>query len=79
MTESFCYFTYFKVERPVDLDDFMQVIVPGVELLKTSSSFKWAYETGNQGIYSAPETIVLYQALHFQHCFSCLLVYQGII
>jgi len=62
----------------VDLIYFKQAIVPRIMLLKTRSSFKWVFEAGNQGIYSVLETIVLYQALDVQHCFSCLLVYQGI-
>jgi len=57
-------------KRGVDLIDFRQTIVPGIKLLKTSSSFKWTYEARNQGIYYALETIVLYQALHIQYCFS---------
>ena len=32
--------------------DFKQANVSGVKSLKTSSLFKWAYEAGNQGIYS---------------------------
>jgi hypothetical protein len=34
---------------PAELIDFSKNNMPGVKFLKTTSSFKWAYQAGNQG------------------------------
>ncbi len=65
--------------RPAELSPIINLLLsvtsPDIIPLDTSSSFKWAYEAANQGIYSEPETIVVNQALRIQYCFSYLLLY----